>query len=294
MSGSEKATRGIAIAEDPGFEERSQVTAGRRFHRGAEIVGARLLESPLGVEPPQPEKERIVADQPPQHVQHDRGLVVDERAEDGPLAADVPEAIAQVDRALRRRVDTGAPHLPQHRRKHVRVERLLGVERREVLCEPLAQPLLVIVLPAYRLAPPLMRQFVREIELGKLSKFTGIVAPDVWRRRQHLIEHREVRRAVASGQFVLGHGQREGRIRRLADDRSVVLKDGARLLGDVARRGPPAARWRGRSERGWFRRSGAGSALGSSTPDAPTRGGAGARGIGNVDADVAEISSSMA
>ena len=53
-------------------------------------------------------------------------------------------------------------------------ELLLRVERGEILREPLADPLLVIVLPADRLAPPLMRESgARDRTAGNPSKFTG-------------------------------------------------------------------------------------------------------------------------
>ena len=55
--------------------------------------------------------------------------------------------------------------------------RLLRVERREVLREAFAEPLLVVVLPADRLAPPLVRQLVREEELGEAVERRRVAAP---------------------------------------------------------------------------------------------------------------------
>ena len=52
---------------------------------------------------------------------------------------------------------------------------MLGIERREVLREPLAQPLLVVIAPADRLAPPLVRHFVRQEELGEPFEVRRIV-----------------------------------------------------------------------------------------------------------------------
>jgi hypothetical protein len=43
------------------------------------------------VEPPDAAEEVVVAEEPAQHVQHRRALVVDERAKHLALAADVPE-----------------------------------------------------------------------------------------------------------------------------------------------------------------------------------------------------------
>ena len=80
------------------------------------------------VEPPQAAEERLVADQPPQHVQHRRALVVDERAEDAAVALDVAEPVAEIDRPLIRLVHRPAPHLPQHARRRRR--RRAGAARR--------------------------------------------------------------------------------------------------------------------------------------------------------------------
>ena len=57
-------------------------------------------------------------------------------------------------------------------REHVVAALMLRVERGEILREPLADPLLVVVPPADRLAPPLMRELVREEELRETPRTT--------------------------------------------------------------------------------------------------------------------------
>ena len=86
---------------------------------------------------------------------------------------------------------------------------LLRVERGEVLREPLAEPLLVVVAPADRLAPPLVRELVGEEELGKAAERRGIVAPDERRRRQRLVQRGEVAGTVAAGQVAFDQRERE-------------------------------------------------------------------------------------
>ena len=109
----------------------------------------------------------------PQHVQHRRALVVDQRAEHPAVALDVAEAIPEIDRALIGLIHRPAPELAQHVAEGLLAASLLGIERGEVLREAFAQPLLVIVLPADGLAPPLMRELVRDEELGKARKTAG-------------------------------------------------------------------------------------------------------------------------
>ena len=99
-------------------------------------------------------------------MQHRRALVVDDRAEDARLALDVAEPVAEVHRALIRFRDRPAPELPQHVDEDTIASRLLRVQRGEVLREAFTDPLLVIVLPADRLAPPLVRELVGEEELA--------------------------------------------------------------------------------------------------------------------------------
>ena len=104
-------------------------------------------------------------------------LVVDEGAEDAAVLLDVAEAVAEVDRALIRFRQRPAAELPQHVDERRVAARLLRVERGEVLREPFAEPLLVVVLPADRLAPPLVRELVGEEELGEAVERRRIVAP---------------------------------------------------------------------------------------------------------------------
>jgi hypothetical protein len=151
----------------------------------------------------QPTEERLVADETPQHVKHRRALVVDERAKDAALIADVSEPVSEVDRTLIRVVHAPLAQLPQHGGKNVVALLLLRVERREVLREALAEPLLVVVAPADRLPPPLVRELVGEEEVGKTAERGRVVAPDQRRRGKRLIERREVAGTVSrqAGRF---------------------------------------------------------------------------------------------
>src|SRR5206468_5701051 len=121
-----------------------------------------------------------------QHVEYGGALVVDERAEHAALAADVAEPVAEIDRTLLGLIHAPPAHLPQHRREHVVSALALRVHRGEVLREAFAQPLLVIVPPADRLSPPLMRELVRDEEVGEAAERGRIVAPHERRRRQRL------------------------------------------------------------------------------------------------------------
>ena len=136
-------------------------------------------------------------------MQDGRGLVVDHGAKDAAVAADVAEPVAEVDRALIGLLHPPAPELAEHARERVVAAPPLRVQRREVLREPLAQPLLVIVAPADRLAPPLVRDLVGDEELGKVLERRRIVAPHVGRGRQRLVQRGEVSRTVAAGQIAL-------------------------------------------------------------------------------------------
>ena len=89
----------------------------------------------------------------------------------------MPEPVAEVDGALIRLVHGPAAKLPQDVAERVLAAPLAGEERREVLREAFAQPLLVVVLPAHGLPQPLMRELVREEELGEVVEVAGIVAP---------------------------------------------------------------------------------------------------------------------
>ena len=68
-------------------------------------------------------------------------------------------------------------HMAEHGRERLVTVVMLRVQRGEVLRESFAQPLLVIVAPADRLSPPLMRELMRQEELGEPVEVGRIVAP---------------------------------------------------------------------------------------------------------------------
>ena len=105
-------------------------------------------------------------------------LVVDERPVHPSLVADMTEPVAQVDRSLLRGVDRPLAHLPHDRAEGLIAAMVLRVQRREILGETFAQPLFVIVAPADRLSPPLMRHFMGKKELGIPVERRRVVAPD--------------------------------------------------------------------------------------------------------------------
>ena len=210
-----------SVALDPVAERRAAAASSRRSsaRRSARASGRFPLPSPRGnpavpalrkrdvaIEAPQPAEERLVADQAPQHVQDGGALVVDERAEDAAVALDVTEPVAEIDRSLIR--SRRCAHLRicrSTRGEHLVAALVLRVQRGEVLREAFAQPLLVVVAPADRLSPPLVRELVREEELRDScrtppDRCASASADD----RQRLVQHREVRR---------GCGRRAGRSR---------------------------------------------------------------------------------
>jgi hypothetical protein len=170
----------------------------------------------------------------PQHVQDHRALVVDHRAEHAPFASDVAQSISQIDRSLRRHFDGPPSHLLDHAGELIRPALALGVQRGEVLREAFADPLLVVILPADRLPPPLVRDFMRQEEARIVVERDGIVAPRVRRSRERLVENRKIRGTVAAGQVAFGQGQREAVVRRIADNRRIETKDVGRALSEVA------------------------------------------------------------
>ena len=87
--------------------------------------------------------------------------------------------------------------------------RALRVERGEVLREPLADPLLVVVLPADRLSPPLMSELVREKKFRHARERRRIVAPIQLRERRGVVDDRKVRRAMPARNIVFEHRHRE-------------------------------------------------------------------------------------
>ena len=200
--------RGIARSKNPPIEEALKIPAGGAFHHLAEIVGAGLLEFPLLIEGADAAEERIFADEAPQHVQHHRAFVVDDGTKNPVVSLNVSEPISEIDRTFGRRIHRGPSHLPKNAGQTA-FPIFLSVERGKVLRERLAEPLLVIILPTHRLAPPLVRQFVRDEERGKVFKVHRIVAPHDRRSRHQLIQDSEVRRAVTARAIALCQRERK-------------------------------------------------------------------------------------
>src|SRR5215467_12066111 len=183
---------------DPLIEETLQRTSRFGFERFSQIIGSHFAETRCKVEPPHAAEERLVADEPTEHMKDRCAFVVNERAEDAAVVLDVAKAVPQIDRALIGLAHRPAAHMTQDALKHRIAALMLCVEGREVLRKSLAQPLLVVVAPAHRLSEPLMRQLVRDEEVGKLVERRGIVPPDDLIERQRLNNFREVCRAVAA------------------------------------------------------------------------------------------------
>ena len=159
---------------DPLVEESIELAVRLGLERRLDVLGAGLLESPRRVETPHSLEKDFVAEQPPQHVQRQRALVVDERAKYAAVVPNVAEAVAEIHRALIGSVERPARHLGDDGVEHRFLLDVFGVERRKVLREPFANPLLVIVLPSDGLAPPLVRRFMREKEFGEAVEVRGI------------------------------------------------------------------------------------------------------------------------
>src|SRR5207249_1239780 len=104
----------------------------------------------------------------------------------------------------------------------------------EVLREPFADPLLVIIPPADRLAPPLMRELVREKELGERAEGNRIVSPVQRRRRERLIQRGKIAGTVTAGQVVLDQRNGEARIRRVAEQGFVERRDVGGARDEIA------------------------------------------------------------
>ena len=228
-------------AVDPSLEEAIEAAARYLLHRPFEVVGARLLEAPVVVEPAQAAEERLVADQPAQHVQHQRALVVDQRPIDAQVALDVAEPVAEMHRPLVGFRERPAPELPQHVQEHAVAPRLLRPERREVLREALAEPLLVVVLPADGLSPPLVRQLVGDEEVGEVVERRRVAAPGDVRVGLRIVQQREVAGAVTARRFGLHQPDRHRRERRLAQQRREIGQDVLRLRRRSDGRAPAAA-----------------------------------------------------
>ena len=146
----------------------------------------------------------------------------------------MPEPVTEIHRPLLRLVDAPLTELSQDGDEHVVAALVLCVHRREVLREALADPLLMVVPPADRLAPPLVRELVREEELRIAPERGRIVAPDELRARELLIERGEIAGAVAARQIALDEGDREARIWRIADERLVEHRHVGGALGELA------------------------------------------------------------
>src|SRR5262245_17547842 len=110
-------------------------------------------------------------------MQHAGALVVEQRTEHAALTLDVTEAITEIDRPLVGIFERPLAELAQDVAERAFTAPLLRIQRRQVLREAFAQPLLVIVLPADRLPEPLMRELVRHEELGEALERGRIIAP---------------------------------------------------------------------------------------------------------------------
>ena len=210
-------------AVDPALEEpRRAIAPDSCLHRRAEVVGAGLLESltrdrsaaARGRTPRRRPGAAACAAPPRPCCRPARGTRGCRRgcgrggSRDRP-APDRCRSIAQLRICRSTPANASSPRC------------VLRVERREVLREAFAQPLLVIVPPADRLAPPLVRELVREEEVREVLERRRIVAPDERRGRQRLVERREIRR---------GCGRRADRFRRA---RAVKLGYGESPISDA-------------------------------------------------------------
>ena len=140
-------------AVDPPIEEPIEVAIGLELERRFHVLGPGLLESPGRVEPPQTSEKHIVADKAAQHVKRQRALVVNERAKHAAVVPNMTQPVAEIDRPLIRSIERPSRHVADDRVEHRLPLDVLGVQRREVLREPFADPLLVIVLPPYTPGP---------------------------------------------------------------------------------------------------------------------------------------------
>src|SRR5687767_10832186 len=159
------------------------------------------------VEPLDTARKGVGTNQPLEHVQNDRGLVVDQSSEDPAVALHVAQPVSQMNRAMAGQVQRRLAHLLKEPTFGFRAAVVAGIERGEVLREALTEPLFVIVLPADRLAPPLMGRLMRQ----KKERMTGqryrIAAPGKTRRQRWLIPDGEVCRAVAAWELGVERGE---------------------------------------------------------------------------------------
>src|SRR5687767_7076170 len=120
-------------------------------------------------------------------MENSRALVVDECAKDSRPRLDVSEAVSEIHRPLVRFGQRPLPELAQHVQEDALAAGIARIQRGEVLREALAEPLLVVVAPADRLAPPLVRDLVGEEELRKAGKGGRVVAPGRARAGQRAV-----------------------------------------------------------------------------------------------------------
>ena len=150
------------------------------------------------------------------------------------------EAVAQIDGPLVGVSQRPSPHPLDDVLEDVGPLVVLRVEGREVLRQPLAQPLLVVVLPADRLSPPLMRDLVSEEEGREAGedRRIGLPGDDGARLPGQLVVHQgEIGGAVPARQAAVSQGHRHRRVRDVSEDGRVEGGDVRGALGrlvDVA------------------------------------------------------------
>jgi hypothetical protein len=111
---------------------------------------------------------------------------------------------------------------------------MADVERGEVLREALAEPLIVVGVPAHRLAPPLMGDFVGRKKVGMPIERSRVVAPRARLTDRWLAEDREVPRAVAAGLGPFDQRERQARVGGIARNRAVEPHDIFRARRQIA------------------------------------------------------------
>jgi hypothetical protein len=164
-------------AIDPPREIPIERASGFGFERFFQIFGSGFPETPRGIKPPEPSEEHVVAEQQTKHVHRERAFVVDKGAKRPRFVLDVTEPVPEINRPLIRSVERPSRHLSNNRIEHVFALQLFGVERREILREAFTQPLLVIILPADGLSPPLMRGLVRQEKFREVVEVRRVGAP---------------------------------------------------------------------------------------------------------------------
>ncbi len=92
----------------------------------------------------------------------------------------------------------------------------------------------MVILPADRLAPPLVCHFVSDEELGKVLKRRRVVAPDVRSGQQRLVQCGEEPGAVSAWQLAFDERQGEAGVGGIAQQRSVETGDLVRAFAELA------------------------------------------------------------